>query len=781
MSDLYIKLEARNIAVCQASTMPRHLLRAFEHGVLQHQEDVYNSALTNDIILDLAPTGTGKTKAGLSVINHNYSKNAIYIAPTNSLIEQQTVAAESFVCAADLPHVVKGASARSIKDWGVESGLGGRRSAEKLYDALRNPATMFDECINRPLLLVTNPDIFYYATFFAYNRLDKVNIASSFFQSFSTIIFDEFHLYDAKQLVSLLFYLAFSHAAGYFQDNRKIVLLTATPEEACDVALDKLASVGVKVSRIDGESSFGVFIPSQTEVHLTLSRYPDKDEFLIGLTKETLRRLTDFPDKNGAIILDSLDQINRLYDLLAAEGLSNICGRITGAVSSKSQRHAAAQKQLILATSTVDVGFNFERENPPSRQNLDWLLFTARDSGAFWQRIGRVGRVLGKKETNIPSEAIVYLNDRVWDDGLGNIDCQGGRTALRAILGQIPSMKRPFLDVYWKSEAFLEISRPLFELENLLRGLPSISIIESLYNTLLNIFGGKRSWSYYKSRLKFIKIAEDVARLSSSADDSKMSQISDAFGRLGEYWFGRFINEFVKVWYEESGEDSDIYGQVLALLRNRGPEPEYTGLLEEIGEFSRLWCSIWAPLFRFRDSLFSSLAVKDRENLLLDEEGETNLDPIHLLRFYEFVGDDKSLEVTGRAERPYLLSFTLKVESLAAFNQMQIGKLWAYKLGIKRECEGVIRPTKLPSSLQRYLDESYIPGVVIKENSTNGWALRKLRKQGLQSYTLKVVAQDSIKQEEYLFFPTLAGILTLAQHDIARRLTCPDDEDFFIA
>ena len=61
---------------------------------------------------------------------------------------------------------------------------------------------------------------------------------------------------------------------------------------------------------------------------------------------------------------------------------------------------------MILATSTVDVGFNFEREIKTDRQNLDWLIFSARDRFSFWQRIGRVGRVLGKQITTIPSEAI---------------------------------------------------------------------------------------------------------------------------------------------------------------------------------------------------------------------------------------------------------------------------------------------------------------------------------------------------------------------------------------
>src|SRR5574338_441346 len=97
--------------------MPLDLICAFEHGILQHQNEVYVAAENHDIILDLAPTGTGKTQAGLSVIHYNKDRNAIYIAPTNALIEQQAEAAANFVKAAGLPHVVKAASAKNVREW----------------------------------------------------------------------------------------------------------------------------------------------------------------------------------------------------------------------------------------------------------------------------------------------------------------------------------------------------------------------------------------------------------------------------------------------------------------------------------------------------------------------------------------------------------------------------------------------------------------------------------------------------------------------------------------
>ena len=425
MNSINLQLEPASIAAC--SDIPLDVQDCLDKA-LQHQVDVFEAAKTHDIVLDLAPTGTGKTKAGLSKLKHNRDRSAVYIAPTNALIEQQTKAAEEFVKKAGLPHVVKAASAKQIKQWSDDRV--GRRSGEKLYNVLREPATIFPECGGKPIILVTNPDIFYYATFFAYNHLDRANIASEFYSSFSTVIFDEFHLYDAKQLVSLFFYLALSHVFGYFQQNRKVILLTATPEPACKAALETLKQEGVKIAEINGTESNNNLIPSQTAIDLEIRPQPEEKEELVNtISQEVIQKLERFSNQNGAVILDSKDTLNRVSDQLRKKGLDEKIGRIIGNTP-LDQRQVAAQKQVILATSTVDVGFNFEKSPEPKRQNLDWLIFSVRDRASFWQRLGRVGRVLGKHETNFNSSAIVYLPAKAWEEGIDSLDISKGRKEL---------------------------------------------------------------------------------------------------------------------------------------------------------------------------------------------------------------------------------------------------------------------------------------------------------------------------------------------------------------
>jgi CRISPR-associated endonuclease/helicase Cas3 len=756
MANLTIQLEPASISACPQ--LPPEL--KFLGQALQHQVDVYQKAENNDVILDLAPTGTGKTKAGLSVLLHNRDRNAIYIAPTNALIDQQTEAAEQFVRDAKLPHLVKAASARQVHQWSNDRV--GRRSGEKIYNVLREPATIFPECGGgRPILLVTNPDIFYYATFFAYNKLDRGNIASEFYSSFSTAIFDEFHLYDAKQVVSLFFYLALSKEFGYFQYNRKIVLLTATPEPACEEALNVLGKNGVRIARIDGTSQVQHLVPSQTNVNLEIRKQLDKESLIAEITQAVIEKIRDYPDENGAVILDSKDTLNRISDKLRDRGYENHCGRITGDTP-KEKRHLAAQKQVILATSTVDVGFNFDRDNPPSRQNLDWLIFSTRDRFSFWQRIGRVGRVLGKQQTDISSNAIAYLPEQAWEEGIANLDCSGGRNALRTMLESLACMKRPFLEIYWRSEAFLEIAKPLLELELVLENLPQSNLVVQLYQTLQVVLGGKKNWEFYRKRMKVLQGAENITKSTLSEIQTKWQYIKGGRNCVISFLKANYLEDWEAI---ESGQRS-IESIEELIAKNRD-------IAEELQKYATILKASYAPLFKFRESLFENVEIYDPHHFLLDDVGEVNLDPIHLLRFYEFASDERGIVVTDRAKQTYALKFNLQVADLEEFSNNYLCKLYAFKnCTIERTIGDNLRPTPLISQLT----PSLMPGVIVQEHRKNRWTILKLKKQELECYLMTV--SDGFNSKEYTFFPSLSGILAIASAGVA--LKSPDNEEFWV-
>jgi CRISPR-associated endonuclease/helicase Cas3 len=756
-----IELESRSIPQCQ--NLPSEL--EFMEQALQHQVDVFEATKEHDIVLDLAPTGTGKTKAGLTALLHQPDQHAVYIAPTNALIEQQKIAAEEFILSTNgkLNHVVKAVTAREVRSWSNDRV--GNRPGEKLYNLLRNPATVFPEVgASCPILLVMNPDIFYYGTFFSYNQKDKVNLATSFYTQFSTIIFDEFHLYDAKQLVSLLFYLSYLHIFGFFQAGRRVILLTATPEPACESALAVLESKGVRIKQIDGEIGDDR-LPSQTSVNLELRVQRERDPFLEEIADRVVAYLSDSPEAYGAVILDSKDHINRLATLLERRGYQGKFGRIHGSTP-QPERLKNAQKQVILATSTVDVGFNFDRDTPTPRQNLDWLIFSARDRSAFWQRIGRVGRVLGKNQTDIPSKAIGYFQEYVWDEGLSNLDTSGGRNALSKKLAELKSLDRPFLEVYWQSEALLETARPLLMLEGMMDKLPQAEYIPQLFETIKTTLGGRRDWKYYQGRMKALEAAKFIA----SASKKDLAGDPLKWVKGNSRW--AIVTAFLRSEHPDEWE---------ALKNKQCRLSDYEKLLKEDPEvaesfkqFAKVFNASYSPLFQFRSSLFENLHIHDPKGLLLDLSDETELDPIHLLRNYEFVSSNGIIEVTDRAKDSYEIKFHINYDGdFDEFKCKTVNKLSAFEnCRIERGLQGSIAPTPLLSILEK----QFLPGVIVSTIANQGIIIR-LRKHGIGSYPICVNCSD-IKKDNYTIFPGFAGILTAAMN--IKKIRLMDEEDFWV-
>ena len=759
-----IQLEPRSIAACSSSSLPAEL--QFMKRALQHQVDVFEQARSHDIILDLAPTGTGKTIAGLTTLLHQPNRSAVYIAPTNALIEQQAEAAQQFIesTGGTLNHYVQPVTAKEIRQWSNDRV--GVRGGEKLYNLIRNPASVFPEVgANRPLLLVTNPDIFYYATFFQYNKLDQGNIAYSFLTQFGTIIFDEFHLYNAKQLVGLLFYLVYLHEFGFFKQNVKVILLTATPEPACKHVFEILKAQRVRVKEIDGESGEHR-LPSQTAVKLTIRPQRSRDEFLAEIADEVVQRFHCKTGQSGAVILDSLDLINRLHSVLKAEGLEAHIGRITGPAP-QSDRQRAMQCPIILATSTVDVGFNFERNPAPARQNLDWLIFSARDRAAFWQRIGRVGRVLGKQETDRSSEAIAYLKEKAWEQDITSLDITGGRTALQQKLETLKCLERPFLQVYWQSEALLETARPLVILEDALKTFSQESLIPQLFETLKAVFGGRRNWNHYRARMQALLLAETLLKAPVIAKNEKQWNFAKVWSRSAYGAKYQFLKTFLESKHTDDADD--LQAKRTTLQTWDEAIAKRNDIAEEMKSFAEEWRNSYAPIFQFRSSLFENVHIRDPHNLLLDVSESTDLDPIHLLRNYEFIQHGDFIEITGRASMPYELSFHLNYNgSEDEFKAMKLNRMTAFQ-----NC--TVRCGDRPTQLLTALKKEWLAGVIVPTTVNQGIVFY-LRKQGIDSYPIKVKGDGFSK--DYTFFVGIDAIMTAAMNGIKIRLM--DEEEFWI-
>ena len=373
---IHIRLGAEYQRLADPGTVSNQM-RHVVSSPLQHQVDTVTALEKHDLVINAFPTGTGKTKAALLRLLDHPRSNTLLIAPVNELVRQQARDAQQFVHDADLPHVVVAVDAAYLRQ--LPAGLG-RRPGDRFYRILTNPVLLpemqnYQESTKPPLLLVTNPDLFYYGVFYLFNTLDRRNIAEQFIARFQYIIIDEVHYYNAKQFANLLFFILLSKEFGYFDpdlpERKKICLLSATPDSDLNHFVERLSDMGIAIHRLDPEPVHAADpLATKSLTELDLSIYPyTRDaawEFFnhVGHVAALVEQ-----GKDGAILLNSLYGVNRLARVCETRlGVQSV-GRITGPLS-REERRAAPFKPLLLATPTVDIGFNFEG-HPKARQNLD--------------------------------------------------------------------------------------------------------------------------------------------------------------------------------------------------------------------------------------------------------------------------------------------------------------------------------------------------------------------------------------------------------------------------
>jgi CRISPR-associated endonuclease/helicase Cas3 len=465
--------------------------KTFPHGLLYHQWRTYQAE--EPLIVNTSPTGTGKTKAALLRLLKRAQQqpklsangDALLIAPTNELLRQHVEDARQFCEENELPYAVHPLSRETLDGFIADyqaryPGLPHERRGADLVTFLRNSNEITGDFSKQVALWVVNPDIFHYAVTYSYHKHDRGPVFDAFFERFNYLIIDELHYYDAKQLATFLFFMKLSQHRGYLRDARKhrqFCILTATPRPYVRQYLERLGEpiawieAGV-VAPEDQEFVEPTPVLAPTHLHLfTTEELQEQEQSgallqLVTRERETIRRWLDQPvdgePMEGAIISSSLGMINRIHQQLCACIDQEKVGRITGAELSEG-RAAAKEKPLILATPTVDIGYNFEHARPKRRQNIDFLFFDASFGDEVLQRLGRAGRVLGKEQQE--QESIVYaVVDPVCHELLQQYDgAELARTGFNKIIEGLPGKND--LSIYLRTGAIAELYRPIVLLQ----------------------------------------------------------------------------------------------------------------------------------------------------------------------------------------------------------------------------------------------------------------------------------------------------------------------------
>ncbi len=600
-----------------------------KYPLLYHQKRTYDELKTNELVINTYNTGTGKTKASLLrlVDLKNEDDNVLFIAPTNELIRQHAEDIRDFVKEHELDFEVAEATGNKIREWeGVYDPGYPVRNPRKLHEIIEDPRNYFPNLTGRKkLILVTNPDIFYLCFYSLYSEKDSANLFRDFLVKFNYIIIDEFHYYNAKQLANFLMFFILSKEYGYFNAGRKICLLSATPDEKLFKYLDAIDLIYKLVSPDNEPAESDKYEKVQTLSEIDLTLHSSKIHDALNNNPELILDLVN-SDKEGAVISSSLRTITDVNQGLKNAGLKGKIGLITGAVDSKERSEATTSYPLVLATPTVDIGYNFKKINK-SRQNIDFVCFDALYGSEFTQRIGRAGRLLGKTDTTHGSIAHAFVQGKLYAqlDAGKNYDREEFAKLVKNALGEDNRFY-----YYIQSYAVLEAFYPLY------KHFKRVSEdhqyrVQEVFETIRQVFAPESDTTFDEITKKIqwhVRYEKVIEAHEKNVYDHfiQRDQEKAAWSYLEhQNWFKGKLEEFRNTPSEE------LNTAIKGFIKRRSNR-------EKVVEHAKHKYTPIKSLFNFRGSDVSiRCGIYDPNYFFQNTVNYTEYDLFHVLRYYEFI------------------------------------------------------------------------------------------------------------------------------------------------
>jgi CRISPR-associated endonuclease/helicase Cas3 len=365
-----------------------------------YQQQVYQlvqDALTRNETLCLflvTPTGSGKT-LGSYAYAINRELPAIGVYPTNELIRDQERALKQWVDPHDNYQLLR-VDSEQLDYW--QDALG-----EKQH------AATFETLMNWYPTILTNPDILFYTFFGLYKGPQGVGQRLwTLVGQYRLFIFDEFHLYNVKQMADVAFLVGALHTINPHK-GRAFIFASATPDpSALEWLRDKLS---LHVEVVEGQPSDtpdARIIAYPLELSLLpadLGRWKGP-ETLLDYLPELQQFVADYPQARIVTILDSVAGAINVAQVFRETFPDKPVGEVHG-FSSSEEREMATRQSITVGTSTIEVGIDFQGET-----EKDILIYEARTASQFVQRFGRLAR--HKKLLSIPNKVIALVPEYVY-------------------------------------------------------------------------------------------------------------------------------------------------------------------------------------------------------------------------------------------------------------------------------------------------------------------------------------------------------------------------------
>ena len=357
-----------------------------ELSLREHQVKTFEAIRDPDIdvVFNTAMTGDGKSLAAyLPALVDNRRVLAMY--PTNELILDQRKQIRSYCNQFSRGITPECMFSECLHDLRAELEFGSQASAiEFLAEGYE--------------ILLTNPDIFNLIANFKYmsRHQNPDRLLQTVLNRYNVFLFDEFHIYDVSQVVSVLTAMLYiiEQTRGT-RERKKFVFLSATPNRLLRECLEQS---GLRYKIVDGDYRFEntdeqnwnqICKPFTLHFH-DVDR--QTEEWIQNHYKEMVNWFSNNLGSRGAIIVNSVATAKRIVEFFKERQKANdfplSFGEITG-LTGKPERESARTAQLLVGTSTVDVGIDFK---------INYLIFEALDAGSWVQRLGRLGRHEGYEQ-----------------------------------------------------------------------------------------------------------------------------------------------------------------------------------------------------------------------------------------------------------------------------------------------------------------------------------------------------------------------------------------------
>ncbi|HXH12392.1 MAG TPA: type I-D CRISPR-associated helicase Cas3' [Alphaproteobacteria bacterium] len=339
----------------------------------------------------VTPTGSGKTLASYaySVL---HGKPAIGVYPTNELMADQERAFEP-----------EYETARGWSNWAMKVDSHRLDLWQANLDLKRHGETL-EALLNWQRVVLTNPDILYYIAFGRYPALP--GLRERLFRllaEYPIFVFDEFHLYNVKQVANVAFLIGALRAIQPSR-GRAFIFASATPQPLFRSLLEERLAIQVQTLEAGPSNAPDVRTIAHAIRLVIVSADLERWQGPTTLA-ETIQIVDSFrheyPAGRFVAIFDAVAAAIGVAHFLRERYPGLEVGEVHG-LSSAAAREAATRCQATVGTATIEVGIDFKGE-----REKDFLIFEARTAGQFIQRLGRIAR--HKKHLPIPNLALALV------------------------------------------------------------------------------------------------------------------------------------------------------------------------------------------------------------------------------------------------------------------------------------------------------------------------------------------------------------------------------------